>query len=103
MKLKHGECVRVITHNFFQNLSICSDRIRRPWLDFSDDGEAIIRRRPREDRAVSSLLKLEVSLFRNCHGCRLQPCVGWYIHKNLGRKFALSPRSEVVPEAVQAL
>ena len=89
MKLKRRECVRIILDYLFENLSICPYRICRARFDFSDDGEAVIRRRARVNCAVSSLLKFEIAFLWNRHRRRLHRFVCGRIHECLRPSIAV--------------
>ena len=75
MQPEHGDNVRLSCHRLLKILSILVEGRLPAGNDFRDDGEAVARRSPGEDRAIAALLDLvlEVSALRDRHGGGFRP------------------------------
>src|SRR4029077_10976668 len=73
VKSERGESGRIASYGVLYCFSVRSDRFFATRFDFSNKREAIIGRCLWENWPVSSLFKLEISLFRLCHSRRLCP------------------------------
>src|SRR6266567_6559964 len=75
MQPEHGDNVRLTCHRLLKILSILVEGRLPAGNDFRDDGAAVARRSPGEDRAIAALLDLvlEVSALRDRHGGGFRP------------------------------
>src|SRR5260370_28245790 len=72
MQSERRKHIRLTRDRRLDRRTVLSDHRFFPGLDLRDNGEAIICRSSRENRAVASLLKLEISLFRDGHRCSVR-------------------------------
>src|SRR5262249_7803494 len=91
---ENREGVRELSDGLLDLLAVFADFFLCSRLDLREDRKTIASRRLRKDRAVSSLLELEVSFFRDRLCCRFRPVVflGHFILRLSVRYFRLARR-----------
>ena len=73
VKLERGENERIASYGVLYCFSVRTDCFLATRFDLCNDREAIVGRGLRKNRPVTSLFKLEISLFGDGHGRRLCP------------------------------
>src|SRR5215471_8644467 len=75
VELERSENRRVAFDRVFDRLCVVAHSLLAAWFDFGDDRKTVVCGRLREDRPVSSLLELEISLLGNRHRRGLRPII----------------------------